>query len=80
VLSVVGGLSLRTYGLLFLLPAGFRIRRELGLVAFALIGTFTELGMWSGIVVVFVGWVLAPRVPALLEPAGVPTVADPAQP
>jgi hypothetical protein len=70
VLAVVGSLSLRTYGLLFLLPAGLAIRRELGILAFAFIGTFTEAGMWTGIVLVAASWALAARWPALLEPVG----------
>jgi hypothetical protein len=73
VLAVVGSLSLRTYGLLFLLPAGLAIRRELGILAFAFIGTFTEAGMWTGIVIVSAAWVLASRWPLLLEPPPVPS-------
>jgi hypothetical protein len=69
VLSVVGSLSLRTYGILFLLPAGYRLRREIGLVAFAFIGTFTEAGMWLGIVIVAAAWFAAQRWSALFEPA-----------
>ena len=68
VLAVVGAMLLRTYGLLFLLPAGLRLRRELGLLAFALIGTFTEPGIWAGIALVATSWLLALRSPALLEP------------
>ncbi len=75
VLSAVGSLSLRTYGILFLLPAGYRLRREIGLVAFAFIGTFTEVGMWLGIVIVAAGWVAAQRWSILLEPEGGPTPA-----
>jgi hypothetical protein len=68
VLSVVGATSLRTYGLLLLLPAGLKLRRELGLLAFAFIGTFTELGMWSGIVIVAVAYGLSWRLRWLREP------------
>jgi hypothetical protein len=68
VLSVVGATSLRTYGLLFLLPAGLKLRREIGLLAFAFIGTFTELGMWTGIVLVAVAHALSWRWRGLREP------------
>jgi hypothetical protein len=68
ILSVVGSIYLRTFGLLFLLPAGLRIRRELGLAAFALIGTYTVSGMWAGIVIVVVGFTLGSRFAALREP------------
>jgi hypothetical protein len=68
VLSVVGSLSLRTYGLLFLFPAGLAIRRELGLIAFAFIGTFTELGMWTGILIVSIAWAASARWRGLREP------------
>jgi len=68
VLSVVGSVSLRTFGILFLAPAGLAIRRELGLLAFLFIGTFLELGMWIGIMIVAVTWVAAARWPVLLEP------------
>ncbi|HSG87220.1 MAG TPA: glycosyltransferase 87 family protein [Candidatus Limnocylindrales bacterium] len=74
VLSVVGSLSLRTYGILFLLPAGYRLRREIGLVAFAFIGTFTEAGMWLGIVIVSAGWMAAQRWSVLLEPSSPPVL------
>jgi hypothetical protein len=67
VLSVIGSLSLRTYGLLFLAPAGLAIRRELGLLAFALIGTFTEAGMWAGIWVIAGAWLASTRWPRLRE-------------
>ena len=68
ILSVVGSVSLRTYGLLFLAPAGLAIRRELGILAFGLIGTFTEIGMWLGVVVVTISWLAAQRWPVLREP------------
>jgi hypothetical protein len=68
VLSVIGAMSLRTYGLLFLLPAGLKLRRELGLLAFAFIGTFTEFGMWTGIVLVAIAYTLSWRFGVLREP------------
>jgi hypothetical protein len=68
VLSVVGATSLRTYGLLFLLPAGLKLRRELGLLAFAFIATFTVAGMWTGIGLVAVAYGLSWRWRSLREP------------
>ena len=75
VLSVVGGTSLRGYGLTFMLPAGYRIRRELALIAYAMAGTFTAPGAWLGIAMVAIAWVVGQRFRVLLEPD--PARADP---
>lgn len=81
VLSVVGAPSLHIFGLLFMLPAWLRIRRELGLVAAFFIGWFTEPGVWAGIAIVAVAWTLgATRWPWLLEPRPVDAVDAGGQP
>jgi hypothetical protein len=69
VLSVVGAVSLHTFGLLFLVPAMLLIRRELGLLAAIFIGTFSYPGMWAGVVVVFAGLLAGTRWPSVLERA-----------
>ncbi len=83
-LSVLGAPSLHTYGLLFMLPAALRIRRELALFAAFWISTFTEPGFWIGIAIVAGAFVVGDLWwPALLEPeaasrrAGVATAATP---
>ena len=52
VLSVVGSLSLHTFGLLFLVPAMLVIRRELALIAACFVATYSYEGTWAGILVV----------------------------
>jgi hypothetical protein len=69
VLSVVGAASLRTYGILFMLPAMLLVRRELAIVAFGLIGLYTVPTMWAGILVVAAAWALSWRVAWLREPS-----------
>lgn len=49
---VVGAPSLYIFGILFLLPAMLRIRRELALGAAVLVATNTYLGAWMGILLV----------------------------
>ena len=51
VLSVVGSVSLHTFGLLFLLPAMLIIRREIALIVAILIATYTLQGTWIAIAV-----------------------------
>lgn len=67
-LSVVGAISLHTFGTLFLLPALLAIRRELALVAAMLIATTTYEGTWAGILVVATAMAAGLRWPAFLEP------------
>ena len=68
-LSVVGSLSLHTFGLLFLLPAMLVIRREIAILVAILIATYTLEGTWAGIAVCAVAFVASTRWPGLREPA-----------
>ena len=52
VLLVLGSPGLRTYYLLFLIPAMLRIRREIALVAAFCLATYTQEGWWLGIAIV----------------------------
>ena len=52
VLSVVGSLSLHIFGLLFLVPAMLRIRREAAIAAAAFVATYSYVGSWGGVAVV----------------------------
>ncbi len=70
-LAVIGAPSLHVFGVLFLLPAWLRIRRELAIVAGFFVGTFTEVGMWTGIAITIVAFVAGQRWAALLEPSAV---------
>ena len=82
VLSVIGTLSLHTFGMLFLVPAMLVIRRELALIAALFITTYSYEGSWAGILVVagslavvmFGGKRLAPLVSeaAVTSPAPAP--------
>ena len=56
ILSVVGSVSLHTFGLLFLLPAMLVIRRELALIAACFVATYSYEGTWAAIVLVSVGY------------------------
>lgn len=82
VLSVIGSLSLHTFGMLFLIPAMLVIRRELAIVAATFIATYSYEGSWGGIVVVAAAFVLAtfggPRVARWVreDAIGVPGEAD----
>ena len=69
VLSVVGSLSLHTFGLLFLLPAMLVIRREIALVVAILIATYTLQGTWIGIALCTWAFAASTRWPILREPA-----------
>ena len=72
-LSVVGALSLHTFGLLFLLPAMLLIRREIALVVAILITTYTLEGTWAAILICTVAFVASSRWPTLLEPTATPS-------
>jgi len=67
-LSVVGALSLHTFGLLFLLPAMLLIRREIALVVAILITTYTLEGTWAAILICSIAFAASSRWPSLLEP------------
>lgn len=54
VLLVLGSPGLRTYYLLFLIPAMLRIRREVALVAAFCLATYTQQGWWLGIAIVVI--------------------------
>jgi hypothetical protein len=56
ILSVVGSVSLHTFGLLFLLPAMLVIRRELALIAACFIATYAYVGSWAAILLVAGGY------------------------
>ena len=66
-LTVIGTPSLQIFGLLFLVPALLRIRRELALVAVMSIATTSHEGMWAGIGIVVVGLAGGLRWPWLWE-------------
>ena len=51
-LLVLGAPSLRSYGVLFLLPVMLEVRRDVALAAVILVGTGVMPGMWAGIVLV----------------------------
>lgn len=70
ILSVWGTPSLHSFGLLFLIPAIILIRRELALIAAALIATTTYQGSWAGIVLVTAAMLGSLRYPGLREPDG----------
>ena len=67
-LSVVGALSLHTFGLLFLLPAMLLIRREISLIAAILIATYTLEGTWAAILICAISFSLSSRWAILREP------------
>lgn len=52
VLSVVGTVSLHSFGLLFLLPAMLVIRRELAIIAAMFVATYSYEGSWAATVIV----------------------------
>jgi hypothetical protein len=57
---------MRSYGVLFLLPAMLAVRRDVALVAVILIGTGVMPGMWAGILLVTLAFVADDRVDAFL--------------
>jgi hypothetical protein len=65
-LLVLGAPSLRSYGVLFLLPAMFAIRRDVALVAVMLVGTGVMPGMWAGILLVALAFAAPDRLDAFL--------------
>lgn len=68
ILTVAGAPSLHVFGVLPLLPALLRVRRELALVAAIFLGTYTEPGMWLAIAIVGLGYTAGARYPVLREP------------
>ena len=68
ILTVVGAPSLRVFGVLFALPAMLTIRREIALLAAAMIATYTLQGLWGGLFLVLGTLLAAERYPALREP------------
>jgi hypothetical protein len=68
ILAVIGGLSLHTYGLLFLVPAMLRLRREIALVGALFIGSLNPTGLAVGTTIVVVCAVASIALPALREP------------
>jgi hypothetical protein len=71
-LTVLGGPSLRMFGLLFALPAFLVVRREIALVGAFLVATYTFEGVWMGVLLVTAAFALAERYPALREPTESP--------
>lgn len=70
ILTVVGAPSLRIFGVLFALPAMLAVRREVALLAAALIASYTLQGLWAGLALVMGTLLAAERYPALREPSG----------
>jgi Glycosyltransferase family 87 len=65
-LLVLGAPSLRSYGVLFLLPAMLAVRRDVALVAVILIGTGVMPGVWAGILLVALAFAAGDRLDAFL--------------
>jgi hypothetical protein len=65
-LLVLGAPSLRSYGVLFLLPAILAVRRDVALVAVILIGTGVMAGVWAGILLVTLAFAAGDRLDAFL--------------
>ena len=65
-LLVLGAPSLRSYGVLFLLPAMLAVRRDVALVAVILIGTGVMPGMWAGILLVTLAFAAGDRLDLVL--------------
>jgi hypothetical protein len=65
-LLVLGAPSLRSYGVLFLLPAMLAVRRDVALVAVILIGTGVMPGVWAGILLVSLAFAAGDRLDAFL--------------
>ena len=65
-LLVLGAPSLRSYGVLFLLPAMLAVRRDVALVAVILIGTGVMPGVWAGILLVALAFAACDRLDAFL--------------
>jgi hypothetical protein len=73
ILMVVGGPSLRIFGLLFLLPSMLLVRRECALIAAFLVTTYMFSGIWLAVIIVAGTLALGLRYPALLEPVPKPS-------
>lgn len=58
-LLVLGSAGIRTYYLLFLIPAMLRIRREVALMGALLIATYTQIGWWLGIGLVTAAYIVS---------------------
>ncbi len=69
-LTVIGAPSLYIFGLLFALPAMLWVRREIALVAAALVATYSYEGAWAGIALVAVAHVASSWIPYWREPTG----------
>jgi hypothetical protein len=67
VAAVVGAPSLHVFGLVFLLPALLVVRREIAIVAAALIAVATLATIWAGIAMVAAALLGGRRYPWLLE-------------
>ena len=65
-LLVLGAPSLRSYGVLFLLPAMLAVRRDVALVAVILIGTGVMPGVWAGILLVTLAFAAGDRLDVYL--------------
>ena len=65
-LLVLGAPSLRSYGVLFLLPSMLAVRRDVAIVAVILIGTGVMPGMWAGILLVTLAFAAGDRLDAFL--------------
>jgi hypothetical protein len=65
-LLVLGAPSLRSYGVLFLLPAMLAVRRDVALVAVILIGTGVMPGVWAGILLVSLAFAAGDRLDVFL--------------
>ena len=65
-LLVLGAPSLRSYGVLFLLPAMLAVRRDVALVAVILIGTGVMPGVWAGILLVTLAFAAGDRLDVFL--------------
>jgi hypothetical protein len=65
-LLVLGAPSLRSYGVLILLPAMLAVRRDVALVAVILIGTGVMPGVWAGILLVSLAFAAGDRLDGFL--------------
>ena len=68
VLLLIGAPSLHGFGCVFLVPALLVVRRELALIAAALVATYSLIGIWVGITLVVVALLAGRRFPWMLEP------------
>ena len=65
-LLVLGAPSLRSFGVLFLLPAMLAVRRDVALLAVILIGTGVMPGVWAGILLVTLAFAAGDRLDVFL--------------